>query len=119
MVVLDIPKNEPERIYHAFMLGLLASLQTTHEIIANRESGLGYYDFLIIPKDVKQNGVVLEFKAPKDPNADLANEAVDALKQIRRKKYVMQLDNKGIKKVISVGIAFARKDVRICFEKNF
>jgi hypothetical protein len=117
--VRDLPKNEPERIYHAFMLGLLASLQTTHEIISNRESGLGYYDFLIIPKDVKQNGVVLEFKAPKDPNADLANEAVDALEQIRRKKYVMQLDNKGIKKVISVGIAFARKDVRICFEKNF
>jgi hypothetical protein len=44
---------------------------------------------------------------------------VDALQQIRRKKYVMQLGNKGIKKVISVGIAFARKDVRICFEKNW
>jgi hypothetical protein len=117
--VRDLPKNEPERIYHAFMLGLLASLQTTHEIISNRESGIGYYDFLIIPKDVNQNAVVLEFKAPKDPNADLDNEAVDALQQIRRKKYVMQLDNKGIKKVISVGIAFARKDVRICFEKNF
>jgi hypothetical protein len=117
--VRDIPKNEPERIYHAFMLGLLASLQTTHEIISNRESGLGYYDFLIIPKDVSQNGVVLEFKAPKDPNADLDNEAVDALQQIRRKKYVMQLGNKGIKKVISVGIAFARKDVRICFEKSW
>lgn len=49
------------------MLGLLASLQTNHEIISNRESGIGYYGFLIIPKDVNQNGVVLEFKAPKDP----------------------------------------------------
>jgi hypothetical protein len=117
--VRDLPKNEPERVYHAFMLGLLASLQTTHEIISNRESGIGYYDFLIIPKDVNQNGVVLEFKAPKDPNADLDNEAMDALQQIRRKKYVMQLGHKGIKKVISVGIAFARKDVRICFEKSW
>ena len=117
--VRDIPKNEPERIYHAFMLGLLASLQTTHEIISNRESGVGYYDFLIIPKDVSQNAVVLEFKAPQKSGSNLDNEAVDALQQIRRKKYVMQLGNKGIKKVISVGIAFARKDVRICFEKNW
>ena len=64
--VRDVEENEPEKFYHAFMLGLLATLQNSHDITSNREAGLGYNDFLIIPKDVSKNAVILEFKAPKD-----------------------------------------------------
>jgi hypothetical protein len=64
--VRDIEKDETEKFYHAFMLGLLATLQNSHDITSNREAGLGYNDFLIIPKDVSKNAVILEFKAPKD-----------------------------------------------------
>jgi hypothetical protein len=118
--VRDIEKNESEKFYHAFMLGLLATLQQTHTIQSNRESGLGYYDFLIIPKDITQNGIILEFKAPKmGTKANLAREAKMALQQIKELKYATQLEQMGVKKCISVGIAFAKKDVQICFEKNF
>jgi hypothetical protein len=118
--VRDIEENEPEKFYHAFMLGLLATLQHTHIIESNRESGLGYYDFLIIPKDLTQNGVILEFKAPKSSSkANLVKEAKMALQQIKQLNYAMRLEHMGIKKIISIGIAFAKKDVQICFEKNF
>jgi hypothetical protein len=118
--VRDIEENEPEKFYHAFMLGLLATLQQTHIIESNRESGLGYYDFLIIPKDITKNGVILEFKAPKSSSkANLVKEAKLALQQIKQLKYAMRLEHLGVKKIISIGIAFAKKDVQICFEKNF
>jgi hypothetical protein len=118
--VKDLGKNEPEKFYHAFMLGLLATLQNSHDITSNREAGLGYNDFLIIPKDLSKNGVILEFKAPKDTTeANLVKEAAVALQQIKQKKYAMELEIKGVKNIISIGIAFAKKDVRICFEKSW
>jgi hypothetical protein len=118
--VRDLEKNESEKFYHAFMLGLLATLQQTHIIESNRESGLGYYDFLIIPKDTTKNGVILEFKAPKSSSkANLVKEAKMALQQIKQLNYAMQLEHVGVKKIISIGIAFAKKDVQICSEKNF
>jgi hypothetical protein len=118
--VRDIEKNEPEKFYHAFMLGLLATLQQTHIIESNRESGFGYYDFLIVPKDTTKNGIILEFKAPKSGSkANLVKEAKMALQQIKQLNYAMRLEHMGIKKIISIGIAFAKKDVQICFEKNF
>ena len=45
----DLAK-EPEAFFHGLLLGFIASLQETHEIKSNRESGLGRYDILIIPK---------------------------------------------------------------------
>jgi PD-(D/E)XK nuclease superfamily len=81
---------------------------------------LGYYDFLIIPKDITKNGIILEFKAPKSSSkANLVKEAKMALQQIKQLNYAMRLEHMGIKKIISIGIAFAKKDVQICFEKNF
>ena len=118
--VRDVEKHEPEKFYHAFMLGLLATLQNSYDITSNREAGLGYNDFLIIPKDLSKYGVVLEFKAPKDATeANLVKEAAVALQQIKQKKYAMELEMKGVKNIISIGIAFAKKDVRICFEKSW
>lgn len=119
--VRDIPNhkeeqiNEPEAIYHAFMIGLLASLLETHEVTSNREAGLGYCDFIIIPNDLSQNGVVLEFKAPKDPK-HLEKEAKEALQQIINKKYDMEFQNKGIQSFIFVGIAFTKKSVKIEYQ---
>ena len=51
--------------------------------------------------------------------ANLLKEAAVALEQIKKKKYAMELEMKGVKNIISIGIAFAKKDVRICFEKSW
>ena len=47
----DLAK-EPEAFFHGLLLGFIADLQETHEIKSNRESGLGRYDILLIPKNL-------------------------------------------------------------------
>ena len=69
----DVSRDNQEKFYHGFMLGLTASLIETHEIDSNKESGLGIYDIAIAPKDKTQNGVILEFKATENEK-DLEKE---------------------------------------------
>ncbi len=42
--IFDVSGSEPEKIYHAFVLGLLIGLKGRYEVKSNRESGLGRYD---------------------------------------------------------------------------
>ena len=50
----DVSGKEPEKVYHAFVLGMLISLSNTHEVKSNKESGYGRYDVMIIPKDISK-----------------------------------------------------------------
>ncbi|MDM8538629.1 AAA family ATPase [Desulfobacterales bacterium HSG17] len=45
----DTGGTEPEKFYHAFVLGLLVWLEDRYEVKSNRESGLGRYDVVLIP----------------------------------------------------------------------
>ena len=75
----DFSKHQ-EAFYHGFVLGLIASLLDTHFVHSNRESGLGRYDVLIIPKSTEESiGILLEFKHIK-MNQDPQKEAENALK---------------------------------------
>ncbi|MCL4229309.1 PD-(D/E)XK nuclease domain-containing protein [Candidatus Dependentiae bacterium] len=38
------------------------TLSDVYEVISNRESGYGRYDIMLVPKDVKKRGIVIEFK---------------------------------------------------------
>jgi len=60
--VFDLPRYELEKSYHLFVLGLLVTLSDVYEVISNRESGYGCYDIMLVPKDVKKRGIVIEFK---------------------------------------------------------
>ena len=108
----DTAQDEPEKVYHAFVLGLLITLTQTHEVKSNRESGFGRYDVCLIPKDPSSLGVVIEFKKV-DEKEDLEKGAEDALKQIEEKKYAAELKSRGIKKILSLGMAFKGKCVFI------
>lgn len=44
-----------EAHYHTFILGLICSLCDTHFLDSNKEYGLGYPDFVLIPKSKKTN----------------------------------------------------------------
>ncbi|HND34113.1 MAG TPA: AAA family ATPase, partial [Myxococcota bacterium] len=59
----DVAETQAEAFYHAFVLGLLVTLEKTHAVCSNREVGQGRADVLLIPKSPGQPGVVLEFKA--------------------------------------------------------
>jgi hypothetical protein len=112
--VFDVPAEESEKIYHAFVLGLLIGLKDRYEVKSNRESGYGRYDVMLIPKNARDLGVVLEFKKV-DPSkkANLEETALSALGQIEEKNYAQELLDRDIKKILLLGLAFEGKKVLI------
>ena len=42
--------HRPERVYQAFVLGMLVHLRATHFVKSNRESGYGRHDVALIPR---------------------------------------------------------------------
>ena len=110
----DVGGYEGEKVYHAFVLGMLISLNDTHEVLSNRESGYGRYDVMIIPKDISKLGIVIEFKKlDPDDEETLEETADEALKQIADKKYSATLENKGIKNIKEIAIVFKGKEIYI------
>lgn len=61
----DTGKNQNEHFYHAFLLCLIARLDSQYRIRSNAESGLGRYHICLIPKDRSKKGIVMEIKAPR------------------------------------------------------
>jgi len=112
MSAFDFSKNEPDKSYHLFVLGLLVALSETHEIKSNRESGNGRYDIMIIPRDSRKLGIIIEFKTvSKDDKETLKSAAQNALDQIKSKNYVQELYDRGIKKIQLLGVAFHGKNI--------
>ena len=108
----DTLQNEPEMVYHCFVLGLLVALEKTHEVRSNRESGYGRYDVCVIPKDRSKLGIVIEFKKV-ETEKELERGASDALKQIETQSYVAELQSLEIKKLLLLGIAFQGKRLAV------
>jgi hypothetical protein len=108
--------NEPEKVYHALVAGLLTWITSTHEVKSNRESGYGRYDIMIIPRDLHLNqvGFVMEFKTvdPED-NETVDTAAASALAQIEAKKYETELIDRGIKNIKKLAVVFNSKDVYV------
>jgi hypothetical protein len=106
----DVQGKQPERFYHAFVLGMLVQLQSSHHIKSNRESGYGRYDVSVIPHDKAQPGFVFEFKAIDElDNLTLEQACEMALQQIEKKRYVAELHALGIETVYPIAIAFEGK----------
>ena len=107
---------EPERFYHGFVLGLMVELSDRYQITSNRESGFGRYDVLLFPKELTDDGIILEFKVhdPEDEK-DLEDTAKEALKQIERMQYETVLLDAGVRaeKIRKYGFAFEGKRVLI------
>lgn len=112
--VFDVPAEESEKIYHAFVLGMLIGLKDQYEVKSNRESGLGRYDVMLIPKNVHNLGIIMEFKkvGPFE-EIDLESAVVSALKQIEDKKYAQELMDRGVNRFLYLGFAFKGKQVLI------
>jgi len=93
-------------------LGILVSLQQTHEIRSNRESGYGRYDVMIIPKEKDQKGIIMEFKKIDEFEEETKDIALEkALKQIEEKAYERELLDRGIKDILKLAIVFDGKRV--------
>jgi len=110
----DVTSFEPERFYHAFVLGILISLKQEYEITSNRESGLGRYDISLMPKNKKDHGIIIEFKVAEE-NENVIDTAKRALKQIKEKEYETKIKSLNLK-CLSIGIGFKMKEVEIISE---
>ncbi len=112
--IFDITQKEPERVYHAFVLGLLVGLKDKYHIKSNRESGLGRYDVVLFPQNPKDLGVILEFKKA-GPTEAVKLEAVahSAIEQIEEKNYAQELLDQGVHRILYLGFAFSGKNVAI------
>jgi hypothetical protein len=112
--VFDVTGEEPEKIYHAFVLGMLIGLKDKYEIKSNRESGYGRYDVMLIPYNPSDLGIVMEFKKiGRFEKTDLETAVASALKQIEDKHYDAELRARGVTRILHLGFAFEGKNVAI------
>ena len=107
----DTSGREPEKVYQAFLLGMLVS-SGAYEVSSNRESGLGRYDILLRPRDLSLQGVIMELKLY-DPVYDESVESVldSALQQIEDKQYAATLQAAGVTDILKMAITFDGKRV--------
>ncbi|WHN65017.1 AAA family ATPase [Cysteiniphilum sp. QT6929] len=105
-----------EKFYHGLVLGLIASLRSTHIVHSNRETGFGFADVLLYPLASNHKndiGIVMEFKHAKEDNSqDVEMLAVKALEQIEQKNYITELKAQAqVKRILLLGMAFNHKQV--------
>jgi hypothetical protein len=102
----------PERVYHAFVLGLLAHLEPEYRVRSERESGYGRSDVLIIPRERGRPGAVLELKRVLEDRGESVDDALaSARQQIAERDYAAELRTAGAHPIHTVAIAFAGKRV--------
>lgn len=108
----DFNSNSKESHYHVFILGMLLGLRRRYYIHSNREGGRGRYDLVVEPMDKSKNGLVIEFKVAKEKE-DLEKASEEALAQIEEKRYYEGLRDRGVEKIILVGISFYQRDFKL------
>lgn len=114
----DAGGHNPEKVYQAFLLGMLVS-DGGYEVSSNRESGLGRYDILLRPRDLSQKGIVMELKLY-DPMFDESVEAVldSALNQINERQYISTLRAAGVEDILKMAVTFDGKRVWVKTEEE-
>ncbi len=105
----DFDKNTPEKVFHAFMMGILMGLRDTYLIDSNKEAGHGRADLLLIPRTQGKQGIILEFKVSKK-KSDLESIAQIALSQIQTQDYTSKFPE-GMP-ILCIGISFYKKHMK-------
>ena len=113
----DFDTNADEGYYHVFILGMMLALRREYYVRSNRGAGRGRYDMILEPKDKSRNGFIIEFKAP-DNEKNLVKESEEALSQIEKNSYDVELRERGVENIYYVGMAFHKRDFKLAW-KNF
>jgi putative sterol carrier protein len=108
----NLPKEtkEVERVYQAFILGLLANLRETHIITSEKESGYGRYDIAIVPNDKTQRAIIMELKKTR-PKETPEQALESALEQIESRNYESAIRQQGCTNILKIAVTFDGKRV--------
>jgi hypothetical protein len=109
----DLGGIASERVYHGFVMGLFAVLESSHEVRSNRESGRGRPDVLIRPRQPGKPGVVLELKVARPSKKTLEQALSEGLAQLEAMDYAAELRAAGASPVFGFAVAFDGKEVRV------
>jgi len=106
----DVPKRDVERVYQAFLLGMLVSLESDYEVTSNKESGYGRYDICILPLKSKKPAIIMELKRIR-PSETAETALASALKQIEEKQYETSIRQRGYTDILKLAVVFDGKRV--------
>ena len=99
-----------EAIYQAFILGLLVTLRSTHQVSSNREAGFGRYDILIAPRDKRGPGAILELKVLNRRRKEAPEQGLERAKaQLLSRRYDIELRERGVDPIHQYAIVFDGK----------
>ena len=98
--------EEKEIFYHGILLGILKNY-SGWVVKSNRESGDGFADILLKPKN-PDAGIIVELKYARSLH-DLDQACERALEQIEDRRYDTELREDGRNDILAYGIAFCRK----------
>ncbi len=111
--------GEPEKVYQAYVLGLLAVIGDDYIIRSNRESGEGRYDIMIMPHNKSQKAIIMELKqiqrnkkeSDKNFHKRINQTLKEAAEQIARNQYHKELLAHQIPKeqIVEVSVVFGGK----------
>ena len=88
------------------------SVDNTHHVSSNKESGFGRYDICLLPKhNMVPYAWLLEFKVA-DGIKSLDTKVKEGMQQIADKEYTAELKAHNCSKYICVSIAFHKKHVK-------
>lgn len=106
--------EEKEIFYHDILLGILKNYPSW-VVKSNRESGDGFADILLKPKN-PDAGIIVELKDVRSLH-DLNQACERALEQIKDRRYDIELREDGRNDILAYGIAFCRKRCKVVVEK--
>jgi hypothetical protein len=114
----DFADSEPEKVYHALVLGMMVQLQTEYRITSNRESGYGRYDVMLHPLQSNLPAFVFEFKKFDAEDEESIQETLaSAMQQMKTNNYAATLQQEGHTNIHLIAIAFKGKEVKMVYEE--
>lgn len=113
-----------ESFYHGLLLGMIGMFSVHYEVSSNKEIGNGRFDIMLRSRDKTRPAYIIELKAlgkTEDLNEDTLNAkldelAVEAINQIKDKKYYAGLRASNYPDIVLIGMSFYKKKCCIKIE---